>query len=103
MSRGVVDATAKKTREVGDIGHPVLRTAGNEDSFAAYRWAVGHVDRVWPVVTLKHCRLPGDTQRCPELLCQSSRPTCDRCARNACRKSQKVLDPGARSGLTAGS
>src|ERR1700728_2848775 len=103
MSRGVVDATAKKMRDVGDIGYPVLRTAGNEDGFAAYRWAVGHVDRVWPVVTLKPRRLPGDTQLCPELLCLRQRPTGERCARNAGRKSQIVLDPGARSGLTPGS
>src|SRR6267378_3218004 len=30
MSGGIVDAAAKKTRKVGNVGHPVLRAAGDE-------------------------------------------------------------------------
>ena len=30
MSGGIVDAAAKKTRKVGNIGHPVLRAADDE-------------------------------------------------------------------------
>src|SRR2546421_7488297 len=100
---GIEDAAAKKTRKVGNIGHPVLRAAGDEDGSAAHRSAIDHVDGVRPTLTVEPCRVPGHAQLRPELLCLSERPTGERCARNAGRKSQIVFDPGARSGLAAGS
>jgi hypothetical protein len=65
--------------------------------------AVGHVDRVRPVVTVEPDRVPGHTQLCPELQRLGQRPTGKRCARDTGGESQIVLDPGARSGLAPGS
>ena len=47
--------------------------------------------------------MPGHAQLRPELLCLRERPTGEGGSGNAGRKSQIVFDPGARSGLAAGS
>jgi hypothetical protein len=78
VSCGIVDAAAKKA--VGNIWHPIPGSARDEDGSAAYRFAVSHVDRVWPTLTSKLHGLPGHAQLCSELLCLRECSTGERCA-----------------------
>ena len=102
VGRGVIDSRADEFRQVGNARVAIFRARCNDDGTGLHHAAVRQFQRVRPAFAEQTRGMAGDVDVGAELLCLYQCAAGQRHAGDAGGKAEIVLDPGTRSGLSAG-